>query len=101
MALCLGCKYQHEIKVRLEIAKTKLSWLRSPQPNKPAMLRLILAIVAVLILAASLTSRLSEVRAAGNKSGSKPSAPITGRYDLGKSGVPRHRQREAHFERRP
>jgi hypothetical protein len=31
------------------------------------MLRLIFAVVTVLIVAASLTSRLSEVRAAGNK----------------------------------
>src|SRR5262252_10971484 len=35
--------------------------------RRAAMLRLILALAAVLIVAASLASRLSEVRAAGNK----------------------------------
>jgi hypothetical protein len=44
------------------------------------MLRLILMLVAVLIVAASLASRLSEVRAAGDKGGSRQ--PITSRYDL-------------------
>ena len=44
------------------------------------MLRLILMLVAVLIVAASLASRLSVVRAAGDKGGSRQ--PITSRYDL-------------------
>jgi hypothetical protein len=41
------------------------------------MLRLILALLAVLTVAASLTSRLSEVRAAGNKSKAQRYEDIT------------------------
>ena len=46
------------------------------------MLRLILALAAVLIVAASLASRLSEVRAAGNKTGSNTSRTTISGYDL-------------------
>jgi len=46
------------------------------------MLRLILALAAVLIVAASLASRLSEVRAAGNKTGSNTSKTTISGYDL-------------------
>jgi hypothetical protein len=53
------------------------------------MLRLMLALVAVLIVAASLTSRLSEVRAAGNKTSSSTTKPTTGGYDLVKSKASR------------
>jgi hypothetical protein len=46
------------------------------------MLRVILALVSIVIVGTSLASRLSEVRAAGDKSGNKPSQPITRGYDL-------------------
>jgi uncharacterized membrane protein len=42
------------------------------------MLRLILAVVTVLIVAASLTSRLSEVRAASNKASASNQASTGG-----------------------
>ena len=55
------------------------------------MLRLILAIAAVLILAAALTSGLSEVRAGDNKTGGGTSsnACTTAGYDVGKSKASR------------
>jgi hypothetical protein len=53
------------------------------------MLRLILATVAVVIVAASLTSRLSEVRGADNKTGSNAPRATTGGYDLVKSKASR------------
>jgi hypothetical protein len=53
------------------------------------MLRLMLALIAVLIVAASLTSRLSEVRAAGKKTdGSVTDRGRTG-WDLQKSKASR------------
>lgn len=52
------------------------------------MLRLMLALIAVLIVAASLTSRLSEVRAAGKNTGSATGPNRTG-WDLQKSKASR------------
>jgi hypothetical protein len=57
------------------------------------MLRLIFAVVTALIVAASLTSRLSEVRAAGNKtSASNKVVQSSVRSAPQKSGTYRFRQ---------
>src|SRR5262249_8443390 len=55
------------------------------------MLRLMLVIAAVLIVAASLTSGLSEVRAGDNKTGGSTSGNTrtTAGYDVGKSKASR------------
>jgi hypothetical protein len=53
------------------------------------MLRIILALVAIVIIGTSLASRLSEVRAASNKTGTNAPRATTSGYDLVKSKASR------------